>query len=825
MAEYKSGISRFGGTMQTIWQDVRFAIRQMIANPGFSLTAILSLALGIAATVAVFSVIYSAVITPWPYKDFDRACGVWTIDKAGHDGQPGLSGPQIRTLRQASSVEEAAAYDGWNLVTTGSDVPEDVQAVIFTGNAFQFYGMPAMLGRYFLPSDAPDNQDPQPVAVLSNQFWRRHYNSDPDVVGKTIQLNHKNYSVIGVMPQRFTWMDADVYLPFKMAQDQTTLYGYIFKLKPGVRTEVATAEFAPLFQQFDKERPNYFPPEFKLSVRTFATEYVRDLRKTLYLLFGAVALLLAIGCGNVSILLLARGTARQHEFAVRSAVGASRWRIVRQLLTESLLLAVTGAALGAVLARQAVGYLVARLPEYSFPHEADFRLNIPTLLFAVGVAIISGVFFGVFPAFDSGRREIQESMQAGLRTVAGSIRGKRVHTGLIAGQIALTLLLLTAATAAIHGFTEMIQRPLGYDPHNVMSVGIPIHENTFKSWAERSTYFAQLRERVNAIPGVVQAGISSNATPPSNGWSQPFEILGKTAGEYQDARINFISPEYFNILRIPLVEGRLWQQAEVARGATLAIVNQSFAHKYFPGENVLGRSVRIPRLTSQPPYGVAVTGSDGWLQIIGVAADALDDGLRKPIVPGVYLPYTVNMWMGTQILVRTQGAPLAMLHGIRKEIASINPDQQVFSRVDDLETWITRAQEWARARLVSILFAAFSGLALTLAAVGLYSVVSYGVAQRTSEFGIRMAFGARRSDVLQLVARAAATSVGLGLILGAALSVSMSRFLTGWVESGSVHPLMVPGVSLLVIGVAAVACLVPARRAVSVDPMTALREE
>jgi predicted permease len=811
--------------MQTIWQDVRFALRQMVASPGFSLTAVLSLALGIAATVAVFSVIYSAVITPWPYLGFDRVCTVWTVDKAGHEGEPGLSGPQIRSLRETNSVEDATAFIDWNLVVTGSDVPEDVQAVYFTGNAFQFFGLPAMLGRYFLPGDAPDGQDPQPVAVLTYQFWRRHYNSDPAVVGKTIQLNRKDYSIIGVMPQRFTWRDADVYLPLKMAQEQTPVYGYMLKLKPKASAEAAAAEFTPLFQQFDKERPNYFAPQFRISVRMMATEYVRDLRKTLYLLFAAVALLLAIGCGNVSILLLARGTARQHEFALRSAVGASRWRIIRQLLTEALLLAVTGAALGAVLAHQAVGFLVARLPEYSFPHEADFRLNIPTLLFAVGVAIVSGVFFGIFPAFDSGRREINEALQTGLRTVAGSIRGKRVHTGLIAGQIALTLLLLTAATAAIHGFTKMMRRPLGYDPHNVMSVGIPVHENTLKTWAERSAYFGQLRERVNAMPGVVLAGISANATPPSNGWSQPFEILGKTASEYQDARINFVSPEYFSILRIPLIAGRLWQQAEISRGATLAVVNQTFARKYFPGEDILGRSVRIPRLTSQPPNRIAVSGSDGWLEIIGVAADALDDGLSKPILPGIYLPYTVNMWMGTQILVRTEGPPLAMLHGIRKEIAGINPDQQVFSRVDDLETWITREQEWARARLVSILFAAFSGLALTLAAVGLYSVVSYGVARRTSEFGIRMAFGARRADVLRLVALSAGTSVGLGLVLGAALSLSLSRLVTRWVENGSVHVLMVPGVSLLVIAVAALACLVPARKAVSVDPMTALREE
>src|SRR6266853_231332 len=265
--------------------------------------------------------------------------------------------------------------------------------------------------------------------------------------------------------------------------------------------------------------------------------------------------------------------------------------------------------------------------------------------------------------------------------MAGSVRGKRMHTALIAGQIALTLLLLTAAGAAIQGFSRMMRRPLGYDPHHVMSVGIPVHENTRNSWAERAAYFTQLRERVATIPGVVSAGISSNATPPSNGWPQPFEILGKNAAEQQEARANFVSPEYFTILHIPLVQGRLWEQSEVSRGATLALVNQTFVRQYSPGEDVLNHSVRMPRLTGQPPYRLNATGSDGWLQIIGVVADALDDGLDKPILPAVYLPHTVNMFMGTQILVRTQGDPLAMLQSVRKEIAAVNPDQQIDSHV------------------------------------------------------------------------------------------------------------------------------------------------
>jgi predicted permease len=806
-------------------QDLRFALRQIIRSPGFSLTAILSLALGIGATVSVFSVIYSAVINAWPYAGFSRVCQINTVSKSGDEGSPGLTAPEIRQLRQQSTVEDVLAMQSWNLIITGSDVPEDVKGFYFSGNGFQFFGIPAMLGRYILPADAPDNQDPQPVAVLSYKFWRRHFNGDPNIVGKSIQLVHKDYAILGVMPSRFTWGDGDVYLPLKMGQSPADFYQVEVKLRPGISTASSQAEFTPLFQQIDKNTPNRFPPKFRLSVHKSGEYYVRDLRGTLYLLFGAVALMLAIGCTNVSILLLARGTARQHEFAVRSAIGATRVRIMRQLFTESLLLAVVGAGLGTVLAYQAIGFIVARLPEYSFPHEADFHVNLPVLAFSIGLAVLSGILFGSFPAFDVARKEINPSMQSGSHKVAGSVRGKRVHSGLIAAQIALTLLLLTGAGAAIQGFERMMKRPLGYDPHNVMSVGIPVHENTFGTWGERAAYFAQLRERVAAMPGVVETGISTNATPPDNGWPQQFEILGKNAAEQQEALANFVSPEYFTILHIPLREGRLWEESEIKRGATLAVVNQAFVQRYFPGEDVLGRSLRMPQLISQPPNRLNAMGSNGWLQIVGVVDDALDAGMDKPVKPGIYLPYTINMWMWTQVLVRTQGSPLAMLHNVQKQIASVNPDQQVESSATSLENWITREPEWARARLVSILFSAFSGLGLVLAGVGLYSVVSYSVVQRTGEFGIRLALGAQRQHVLRIVLLSAAASVGFGLATGAILSVGMGRVITRWIENGTHDPLLVLGVSLLVVAVSALACVVPALRAIRVDPMKALRCE
>ncbi|MEA2544693.1 MAG: hypothetical protein QOH35_6059, partial [Acidobacteriaceae bacterium] len=384
--------------MQTLLQDLRFALRQLVRNPGFSITSILSLTLGIGATVAVYSILYDAVLNPWPYAGIERICDVWLTDNSGREGTWGLTGPQIRQLRQTHAVEDVVASNYTSQTVTGSDVPDGATVVEMTGSHFQFLGLSPLLGRYFVPADAPDGKDPQPVAVLGYKFWQRHYHGDPSVVGRTIQLNHKSYTILGVMPVRFTWRDGEVYTPLKMASDQLHRYSPEIKLKPGVTMAAAAAEFRPLYQQFDHQTPNIFPKQYKISVRSLADTYTRDLKKTMYLLFAAVALLLAIGCGNLSILLLARGTARQHEFAVRSAVGASSIRIVRQLLTESLLLSLVGAGLGIFVAYRAIAFLVPRLPDHSYPYEADFHINLTVLCFSVVLAVLCGIVFGLFPA-------------------------------------------------------------------------------------------------------------------------------------------------------------------------------------------------------------------------------------------------------------------------------------------------------------------------------------------------------------------------------------------------------------------------------------------
>jgi predicted permease len=811
--------------MQTLLQDLRYGLRQLRKSPGFTATAILSLALGIGATTAVFSVVYAVLLDPYPYANSDRMMHIICKTKTGEDRWLYLTANQYQQYRQAKSVETAVAEDHRDLTTTG-DLPENVEVDYLTGEGFNFFGVPALLGRGLIPSDAPEGHDPQPVAVLGYDFWQRHYNGARDIVGKTIQLDHKDYAIVGVAQPRFTWADGDVYLPLKLSADPGHTYQVNTRLKPGVSHAAANAEFQALFEQFAKETPTHFPIDgFRMAVQGLNDHFVERLGKTLVLLLVAVGLLLAIGCGNVSILLLARGTAREHEFAVRSAVGASRVRILRQLLTESLVLSLSGAVLGVLLAYRTVAAIVTLLPQFSFPHEAAIRINLPVLGFSVALAIFTGVFFGLSPALQFSRPEVSQVMQASVKKVTGSVRGKRVHNALIAGQIALTLLLLASAGAAIQGFIKLSRSHYGYNPHNVMAVGIPVHDNTYTTWDKRAAYFDQLLQQVAAMPQVVSAALGTNATPPDNGWNVKFDILGKPSASEQRARVNFVSPEYFPVLQIPLLTGRIWDQSETKRGAKLAVINQTLAKQYFPNGDAIGHQLRMPELKGEPPMVVTVPETPGWYEIVGVVGDAFNDGLGKPVKPAVYIPYTIGMPMWTQILVRTQVPPLTILREVRQQIHSVDADQQTAGHTRSLEDWITMQQEWAQEHMIALLFGAFAGLALLLAGVGLYSVVSYTVAQRTNEFGIRMALGAQRSDVLRMVTLSTTFSVGSGILAGVVLALAFNRVITQWAQGNSIHSAVLLGVTLLLAGVAAGACLLPAYRASTVDPMQALRYE
>jgi putative ABC transport system permease protein len=804
--------------------DLRYTARELRKRPTFALTAILSLALGIAATSAVFSVVYAVLIDPFPYPGADRLMELRLVDKAGNDRFMGLNGPQIEQVRQLKSLESVVCMDWWNLTTTDGDLPEDVQSMYISPGSPNHWATPALKGRWLIASDAPPGEDAQRVVVLGYQFWQRYFLGDPGVIGRKIQLVHKSYEIVGVMPPRFKWGQAEIYLPLKVTQDPNIGFAVSYKLRPGVTVAQASAELQPIMEQFAKQRPSQYPEQFRVQVRSITELYARPLGPTLYLLLGAVASLLLIGCANVSILLLARGTERQQELAVRAAVGADRLRIIRQLLSESLTIAAAGTILGVILAWRSLALIASWLPENSFPAESVIKMNLPVLFFSVGLAFATAILFGLSPAIQLSRPDVARLMQGSGRRVAGGSNAKRAHRAMVAAQVALTLLLLSAASAAGKGFLRLLKTDLGYDPHLTMSVPIPVHDNTHISWQDRSQYFEQIRAKIAAMPQVVAAGISTNATPPSNGFDQTIEIMGRTEVGKPDVRLNLISPEYFPLLRIPLAEGRVWDHAETMRGAPVAVINQTLAKLYWPNGDAIGHQIHIFDLKSEPPYQPGSAEGEGWLQIVGIVTDVLDDGLRSPVKPAVYLPYTLHMAMFTQILVRTRIPPMSVLHDVRAQIVQIDRDQQVM-HVRDLESWITGLQEYSQQRLVAGLFGVFSVLALALAVVGLYSVVSYSVATRTNEFGIRMALGAKGSDVFRIVLSSTAVNVGTGLAAGLLLCIAFNRLSTRWVMESSRNPWILAGVTLILIAAAALACFVPARRASSIDPMEALRYE
>jgi putative ABC transport system permease protein len=812
--------------MNALVQDLHYGVRQLRKHPHFALTACLSLAFGIGATVSVFSIIYAVIINPFPYAEPNRICWVAVNSKSEHNGFA-LTGEQIVKVEQSPANQTAMGFNMEEESIDENGVPDNAEALLMTGNGFQLLGVQPLIGRYFFPSDAPFGKTPAPVVVLSHKFWTRHFSGDRSVVGKTMRLSQKPYQVIGVMPEHFGWLGVDLYQPVSLSNDPKKLYGIVVKLKPGVSSLAGSEAVQPLFQQFAKDSPDNFPKEsFKVALSSLLDLANVQIRQTLFLLFGAVFLLLLIGCTNVSILLLARGTSRQHELAVRTAVGASASRLLRQLLTESLLLAFAGTLLGVVFAYSTVHLIVVRLPRGTFPNEANFHVHLPVLLFSVGVAILTGVLFGLLPALLLRRPDVSAVMQASSRRVAGSIFGKLSHQTLIAAQVSLTLLLLTAAGMAIMGFVRTESIPLGYNPHNTVSLAIPLRPNSYAGLTVRRQYFEQLRDKISQLPQVTSAAIGLAATPPNNGFRTPYQLLGGSTGNNQQVAVELVDARYFSTLQIPLLQGRVWTADELMRGAPLAIVNEAFVKNCFNNGQILGQSIKMPLPKDHPPELFTTPGADGWRQIVGVVGNALNDGLEKPVGPAVYLPYPVLLPEFTQIFVRTNVDPQLLEHTVRAQIAKVDPQQQALWTEDEMmEDALHNEPLWARGRLISMLLSIFAALALTLAAVGVYSVVSYSVAQRTNEFGIRLALGASKGNLVNLVFRSVSISIGGGIALGLGLSIGLGQWITHWIADAGHHVLLSLAGSAVMIVIAAIACLAPARKASSVDPSAALRAE
>ncbi|HEX8837975.1 MAG TPA: FtsX-like permease family protein, partial [Candidatus Acidoferrum sp.] len=662
-------------------------------------------------------------------------------------------------------------------------------------------------------------------------FWQRRFGGDPHVIGRTLEIDHAPYTIVGVMPSSFAFNNnvgvGDVYLPASLmravANGAAPSYLPWIKLRPHVTVAAANAALEPIV--FEMATHHSRVSGWHLGLQPIIVPYHQKTGRTLKLLFAGVVLLLIIGCANCSILLLARGRARQRELAIRSAIGASRWRIVRQLIVEAVVISSAGAVLGV-----AASYWLAKLPlslsPDSFPAESVIRINASVLAFSVGLALLCGIFFGLIPALRLSRNDPAHSLP-GRQAGVVATPAKRRWSVLIAAQVALTLLLMATTGTAIRSFLELIQMPLGYDPANVMNLGMGLHSAEWQSREARTAYIEQIREKIASVPGILTVAVGTDATPP---YSDPvdtesfFNIDGTRASEQPQARVMLVGQQYFAALRIPLIQGRIWNTDENTRGDFIAVVNRAFATRYLSSSNALGRQLRIPGLTSGNRYPIASTRSDAWRQIIGVVGDARNDGVDRPVVPAIYLPYTTVMREYVQFFVRTQGDPLTYLHSIRAAVASVAPDQQISNGAFTLNEAIERDAQYSRQRLFSILFGVFSAMALGLALVGIFSVVAYSVAQRTTEFGVRLALGAPRAHVLWAAARIALFSAAAGIVIGLAFDSFLGAALAHWMQSTFAAGSLFTAAALLALS-ALLACLLPAGRAMRVDPIVALRYE
>jgi predicted permease len=808
--------------MRTLVQDLRYAFRQFLKSPGFAISAVLSLMLGIGATTAIFSVIYGVLLDPYPYKDANRMVHVELRDKNGRGPLLIVNGTQAQEVLKASSVDDAFLQDGKQENLTGEKFPVSVNVGLYSPNMFDYMGVPPLLGREFTPADAPGG-NPAPVAVLSYLFWQRQYGASHDVIGKSIELDHTPYTVIGVVPPRFTWGDSDVYLPAIPSADPHYYWNSFVKLKPGTKYPAAQAEMQLLVDRFAKDDPKNYPQDRRVKVVSLNEEVLGRFAGTLVFLFGAVVVLLLIGCANVSILLLARGTARQHELAVRTSMGAGRGRLIRQLLTESVLLSVTGAALGVLAAYWGVKALSTMLPYYSFPHEAAIHVNAMVLIFSAAIALLTGILFGISPAYQLSRPPLSALIQASSAKLTGSARSRNTHRLLIAGQVALTLLLLAGAGGAMRTFVAKVHTPLGFDPDHVFAMNVALPKGATTTWQERINENEMIRLVVAQTPGVAEAGVSTTWFPGFGGFNGKIEVQSKPTLTDAQAVLTLISPQLLATLRIPLLRGRIFDDAESKRAAHLAMVNQAFVKQYLGDLDPIGQSVRSPMLKIDQPNLLSAQSPDDWLEVVGVVGDAKNDSLDHPAKPAIFLPYSFILPTDEAFIVRASGDPETAIRSVKERLREVN-SELVVGRDHTLGWWLD-TDGWGRERFIATLFGIFAALALVLAATGLYSVVSFGVTQRTQELGIRMALGARPASVVKLVLSSTAAMLSVGVAVGLTLSVILNRVVASWAGGSSRDPVTLIVAASILFLVAGIACVLPAWRAASIDPMRALRLE
>ncbi len=793
--------------------DLKYSIRLLLKSPAFTVLSVLTLAAGIGVNTAMFSVVHAVLLSPLPYPEADRI--VWMTESGPEVSNRWISHPNFLDWRARNQVfESMSTFRGWSVNLTGSDQPENINSRMVTAGYFKVMRATPLLGRDF--SDADDQPGAPPVTIISYAFWQQRFGGDPNIVGKQVTLDDKSYTVIGVMPESFAhqgppplWL---LMGPMNWkGRDVRTGGSVIARLKPGVTIEQARAEMNRISQQLSQEYPVENAGANAVTVVSLQDSITRNVGPALKILFGAVGLVLLIACANVANLLLARGASRRKEFSVRAALGASRWRIVRQLLIESLLLALTGGALGLIVASWAM-WILARVAHETVPRMSGVQISGRVLAFNIGVSVFTGILFGIAPALRFSKTDLQETLKDSSATTTDR-RGKRLRGALVVSEVALSVALLVGAGLMVKSLLLLLKSDKGFDSNSVLTMELTVSRGRYRERGELARLWHQVLQRVQAQPGVEKVAFSSNLPGVSDGWQTDIAPEGHrplNPGELINVNWSIVTADYFQTMKIPLLRGRTFTRDEDEQGKPVVIVDESLARRFWPNEDAVGKHIKYD--------------SPAWHEIIGVVPALRAYGSDTEPLIKIYTPMGRSAQRIMTLSVRANNIGLdALTAGVTNAIHEIDKDLPV-AEVATFESLLAR--ESSPRQFNAVLFAAFAVLALVLATTGVYGVLSYSVTQRTHEVGIRMALGAGRRDVLRLFMGQGMTLVILGLAIGLAGAFALTRLMSSLlfgVSTTDAATFAAVAVALVVVGL--FACYIPARRATKVDPLVALRYE
>ena len=807
--------------MEILWQDVRFGVRMLVKSPTFTIVAVLALALGIGANSAIFSVVNTILLRPLPYPDPDSLVMVWEDrTKAGYPRDTPSPANFISWKEQSQTLLGMSAYTNLSVSLTGVGEPERIEGQRVSASLFPLLGVEPLMGRAFLPEE--DQPGGNRVAIMSHGLWQRRFGSDPNIVGKALMLNGESRTIVGVMPANFEFpaRENDIWVPIAFPPDEAARRGAHFlrviaRTKPGVSVEQAQAEMntiaAGLQQQFPQTNTAVGAALIPLH-----EQLVGDIRPALLILLGAVGFVLLIACVNVANLLLARASARQKEIAVRIALGAGRLRLVRQFLTESILLSALGGAFGLLLAVWSIKLLTAFIPA-NISQAKSVSIDAGVLLFTVGISLLTGLIFGLAPALQASRFNLNDTLKEGGRDATSGGRGGRVRNLLVVTEIALALVLLIGAGLLINSFWQLRNVDPGFQTDNLLTMKVVLPPLKYPDTARRAAFYDELTQRVQALPGVRAASVTTNLPLTNRGNGMGFTVEGRpelAPGQSNSAVVRVVSPNYFQTMGIKLLGGREFTDQDTADAPVVLVVGETMAKRFWPGEDPVGKRIKFGSFNS----------TADWLSIAGVVKDVKHFELNTNDREQIYLSYRqAGFFEPRDLAVRTEVDPLSLAASVRNAVWGIDKDQPV-SNIRTMEEIVSESV--ARQRFNTLLLGIFAVVALVLASIGIYGVMSYSVTQRTHEIGIRMALGAQALDELKLTVGQGLKLVLLGLFIGLAAAFGLTRVMSSLLFGVSpTDPITFIVIPLVLFAAAMLASYIPARRAARVDPLIALRNE